>query len=120
MRDQTPGATIVQFPAERSFWQVCSAWARVSPFTRAEKTLELPCATRTTSVCPLPPADERAEEAALRARFSEAKRPRLTAHPLPPPLGGGTDPARPKAEAGAAWAELISPSPLRDGAAAGA
>lgn len=110
----------MQFPPERSFWQVCSACARVSPFTRAVKTDPLPCAIRTTSDCPLPPADERADEAALRARFSDAKRPRLTAQPLPPPLGGGTDPARPKAEAGAAWAELISPSPLRDGAAAGA
>ncbi len=111
---------MVQLPAERSFWQVCSAWARVSPFTRAVKAVLLPCATRTTSACPLPPAEDRADEAALRARFSEAKRPRLTAQPLPPPLGAGTDPARPKAEAGAAWAELISPRPLRDGAAAGA
>ena len=117
---QTPGATSVQFPAERSFWQVCSAWARVRPFTCAEKVALLPCATRTTSACPLPPAEDRAEEAALRAKFSEAKRPRLTDQPLPPPLGGGTAPARPKAEAGAAWAELISPIPLRDGAAAGA
>ena len=112
----------MQFPAERSFWQVCSACARVSPFTLAVKALLLPCAIRTTSACPLPPADERAEDAALRAKFSDAKRPRLTAHPLPPPLGGGTAPARPKAEAeaGAAWAEPISPRPPRAGAAAGA
>ena len=112
----------MQFLPERSFWQVCSAWARVSPFTLAVKTDPLPCAIRTTSDCPLPPADERAEEAALRAKFSDAKRPRLTAQPLPPPLGGGRVPARPKAEAeaGAAWAEPISPKPLRAGAAAGA
>jgi hypothetical protein len=111
----------VQFPAERSFWQVCSACARVSPFTRAVKAALLPCATRTTSAWPLPPAEDRADEAALRARFSEAKRPRLTDHPLPPPLGGGTEPARPKAEgeAGAAWADPIKPNP-RDGAVAGA
>lgn len=120
--NHAPGATSVQFPVERSFWQVCSAWVRVSPLTRAVKAAPLPGATRTTSACPLPPAELRAEEAALRAKFSEAKRPRLTDQPLPPPLGGGKDPARPNAEgeAGAAWADPIRPSPLRDGAAAGA
>jgi hypothetical protein len=47
--DHAPGATSVQFPAERALWHACSACARVSPFTLAVKAAFLPCATRTTS-----------------------------------------------------------------------
>lgn len=102
--DQRPGATSVQVPVERSCWQACSAWARVIPDTRAVKRFDRPWVARTTSVRAEPPAAWRAVDAALRAKFSEAKLPKLTDQRLPPPAapdGGGTVPIPPKAEADA-------------------